>query len=475
MLSMNDRGDEVTRKRDALRLDGQFRDELLARASDDEELRKAIREMTPDQLAQTRAIIAGQKPFPSPVESHAESIATKMIKLVRQTPHRDIEGIIGCVRPLLSEYRQANHFDTNAECFASLELTVRREAVRTRIQTLLSKMPYRRLCQDKERTMIAVRKLASGDPSFAENRVLDLVDACYNDIAGVLFRLPRLISIAELKNPTRDTIHDMMWNEPVPVVIDEGNNVAVRQHLMPDLPDPRIAATTQGCYLWGRRALVSFFLLDGPDQSESFKSNGPSPEHREQRKILQERLDMMVRVLLREHRRDWESFSPYVRETTMTFVQARSDMLDETIRLSSERLPVVSEVLRAVRRQYDIVRNYYRQEQGSRRNRRIRHARKPGVVYTQDTNETVAKLMTLESRISEANKGIKERASSGRGAEEDTAGHNPMENVAAGQGQANPIEPLDVLEWLKEQLGKPDLDSDTIKKLARQFLADFRS
>jgi hypothetical protein len=447
----------------------------LKRFAGDEELTRAVRAATPDDLSRMRAVMAGPQPTPPPVESHIDRIAREIITLVKSTPHKDIERTVGRVRPLIRAYREASHFDTNAECFASLELTVRREAVRTRIRTLLSKMPYRRLCQDRERTIGAVQKHASGDPAFAKRRLVDLVDACYNDIAGVLFRLPRLIPIAELRSPSRGTISDMMWNEPVPILIDEGNSTAVRQHLMPDLPDPKIAASTQGCYLWGRRALVSFFLLDGPDQSTSFTADDERLDSKEKQKTLRERLEFMVRLILREHRRDWGSFSPYVRETTMMFVQARSGMLDQAIRLSSERLPIVAEVLRAVRRQYEIVRNYYRQEQGSRRSRTIKHAKKPGVPYTQDTNETVAKLMVLEDRISEANKGIKERASSAKGEEEDTAGHDPMENVAAGQGQPNPIEPADVMEWLKEQLGKPGIDSETIKKLAKQFLADFRA
>jgi hypothetical protein len=196
---------------------------------------------------------------------------------------------------------------------------------------------------------------------------------------------------------------------------------------------------------------------------------------KEDRRDLQARRESMVRLILKEHRRDWETSSPYVRETTMMLVQKRSDMLDRCIALATERLPVVAEVLRGVSRQYEIVRVYYRQERGSRRNRGIGNRKKPGVPYTQDTSELVAKLMAVEDRISEANKGIKERASSGRHGEAAAAGGNPIKDIPSQQGEATPLEILDVLQWLKEQLGKPGIESDTLKKLAKQFVADFRS
>jgi hypothetical protein len=374
-----------------------------------------------------------------------------------------LEKIVKRVRVYITEYRNAASFDANAECFAALELFVRREAVLTRMRTLLHKMDYRRLCGQRDEASRLVRMhLKDKNAPVDVARVLALVDDCYNDVAGVLFSLPRLIPLTELKSPSQKTIGDMMWSEPIPILIDEDNSEATKYHLMPTLDDVGLdlKESAQSRFLWGRRALVSLPL------GEWLKEEG------EKRAVSPEQMELMLRLLFRKHQSEWQRFSALVRETMITIRQRRSHALDETIASTAVRFPAAAAVLRAIRKQYEIAGLYYGRQRGARRVRTMRR-RKPGVPYTQETEETVSKLNWLKDRIAEANQGIKERASSLPAVTDDGTSPDDLTERVAAADRDTGIDLYDVLALLKQQLGKPEFDNDTIKRLSRLFMVEF--
>lgn len=174
--------------------------------------------------------------------------------------------------PGKKEWHAKRHIKGNGRFFSALRTAAVIRGVRARASILCHDTDYIALCRSLDRAL----KLLKRDGLDIGGRLAVARESArkITELAGVLFVLPRLIPTSDLgplqrkykreragtagaEQRRQEIVADLLWNEPVPILVDKLNEDAIQWHLAPENPGDAARRHVSHGFLWGRRMVVS--------------------------------------------------------------------------------------------------------------------------------------------------------------------------------------------------------------------------
>ena len=208
-----------------------------------------------------------------------------------------IRNVVHKIGATKTEWHAQRHIRGNQRFFAALRTAAMFRGISARANNLYHDSRYIALCRAREKalTYLNLKSLGAEKRVFLTAHLVRMT----RELAGILFVLPELLPTSylgllspkrtrpadrkrkysgpipcehELVRRRREVAATLLWNEPVPILIDKRNEDAVQWHLEPENPDDSGHREKSHGFLWGRRILVSLPInevLGGSISSES--------------------------------------------------------------------------------------------------------------------------------------------------------------------------------------------------------------